>query len=174
MMQDVPMLRVWLIMSRYYHYQVIPPWFMVILGWNAKQITPKDHAPRVPTPFNQHTMEYQQWWDIVRLIPLSIKDEKGDEEEEDEEAREEEGYQEETNMVGEEPMDVGNAPLPTRPKKPYMPSSSRFAAPLEDTSSLLRLQGFGLQTYFLRRKIDNKLFVTQDWILIQRYYKHRW
>lgn len=50
----------------------------------------------------------------MRIFPLGLEDdEEGNEEGDTKEAGEEEGYEEEIEMVSEEPIDIGDVPPPT-------------------------------------------------------------
>lgn len=75
----------------------------------------------------------------MRSIPLGLKDEEGDEGDGEEDLGEEDKEEEEIEMMGEDPMDVGDTPPPTQQLiDPYAPSSSGAIGPSMETSSIPR------------------------------------
>jgi len=39
------------------------------------------HIAKVPTPHHQHSRDYRHWWNIMRLVPLTLNEDEEREEE---------------------------------------------------------------------------------------------
>ena len=84
----------------------------------------------------------------MRLGSLGLKDEERDEVEGEEEEQDEK----ETQMLGEDSMDVGTLPTPTQLVDPFAPFSSKATIPLVNTLGIPKIQGF---SYWIISKREN-------------------